>query len=116
MKRNLAVLAGTGLGAAVAFLLRRRTRTEPGAAPTADPRADDLRRKLVQARERAAEEEDFEAAGIGAEVIVREEPGAEEAAARARDDVEEARRRVHEEGRRAADEMRRASEADEPER
>jgi hypothetical protein len=104
-----AALAAVG-GAALATVLLRRRRTPverlaPGAeahptppqpeAPAADPRADELRRKLAEAREGAADEQDFEAAGMGAETIVDEE-------------VDDLRRRVHEEARAAADEMRRA--------
>jgi len=96
-----AVLAGVGGAAVAAALLRRRQATPAPQAPAAerepatDPRADELRRKLAQAREGAADEEDFAAAGMGAETIVE-------------DDVDDLRRRVHEEARAAADEMRRA--------
>jgi hypothetical protein len=97
--------AAVGGAVAAALLLRRRQApatfeapaAEPPAppAPPADPRADELRRKLAEAREGAADEEDFEAAGMGAETIVE-------------DEVDDLRRRVHEEARAAADEMRRA--------
>jgi hypothetical protein len=103
-----AALAAVG-GAALATVLLRRRRgpveqLAPGAEvlptpqptePAADPRADELRRKLAEAREGAADEQDFEAAGMGAETIVDEE-------------VDDLRRRVHEEARAAAEEMRRA--------
>ena len=96
-------------GAALATVLLKRRRVpaehlapgaevQPTAEPAAaapDPRADELRRKLAEAREGAADEQDFEAAGMGAETIVDEE-------------VDDLRRRVHEEARAAADEMRRA--------
>jgi hypothetical protein len=103
-----AALAAVG-GAALATVLLKRRRAPvehlaPGAEvgatpqpepPAPDPRADELRRKLAEAREGAADEEDFEAAGMGAETIVDEE-------------VDDLRRRVHEEARAAAEEMRRA--------
>ena len=108
MRRITAALTAIG-GAALATVLLKRLRAPaerlaPGTevAPTpqpteqaADPRADELRRKLAEAREGAADEQDFEAAGMGAETIVDEE-------------VDDLRRRVHEEARAAADEMRRA--------
>jgi hypothetical protein len=103
-----AALAAVG-GAALATVLLKRRRppvehVAPGAgvqptperaAAAPDPRADELRRKLAEAREGAADEQDFEAAGMGAETIVDEE-------------VDDLRRRVHEEARAAAEEMRRA--------
>jgi hypothetical protein len=100
VKRKAALLAGAVGGALAALLVRgRRAQTPP-----ADPRADDLRRKLAEAREGAADESDFEAAGMGPETIVEPEtPGEEEA-----EDVDELRRRVHDEARAAADEMRRS--------
>jgi hypothetical protein len=105
MTAALAALGGAAL--ATALVKRRRAPVEhlaPGAEvqPTPqpepaepDPRADELRRKLAEAREGAADEQDFEAAGMGAETIVDEE-------------VDDLRRRVHEEARAAAEEMRRA--------
>ena len=115
MRRITAALAAVG-GAALATVLLRRRRTPsalaPGAevqptaqppepaVPAPDPRAEELRRKLAEAREGAADEQDFEAAGMGAETIVDEE-------------VDDLRRRVHEEARAAADEMRRAGRAEE---
>ena len=106
-----AALAAVGGAALATVLLRRRRapveRLAPGAevqptpqppeaaVPAPDPRADELRRKLAEAREGAADEQDFEAAGMGAETIVDEE-------------VDDLRRRVHEEARAAAEEMRRA--------
>ena len=103
-----AALAAVG-GAALATVLLKRRRppvehlapgagvqpTPEPAAAALDPRADELRRKLAEAREGAADEQDFEAAGMGAETIVDEE-------------VDDLRRRVHEEARAAAEEMRRA--------
>lgn len=96
MKRNLALLAGVAAGTVAALLLRRRSGAEPISGPEPDPRAEELRRKLAQAREAAADEDDFEAAGMGPETLV------EDAA-----EVDETRRRVHDDARSAADEMRR---------
>ena len=105
MKRNAALVAGALTGAVAAVFLRGRR-----GAPTApldeagDARAAELREKLAQAREGAADEDDFEAAGMGAETIVHDE------APEPDPDVDAARRRVHEQGRAAADEMRRSAE------
>jgi hypothetical protein len=100
VKRKAALLAGVFAGAVAGVLLRRR-----GAqAPPADPRADELRSKLAAAREGAADESDFEAAGTGAETIVEPEAPVEEEA----EDVDTLRRRVHDDARAAAEEMRRS--------
>jgi hypothetical protein len=101
VRRNLALLGGAAAGTVALVLLRRRAST----GPAADPRAEELRRKLAQAREEAADAEDFEAAGMGAETLVEEEP--RRTPAPQSGDVEEGRRRVHEEARAVADEMRR---------
>ena len=105
MRRNLALLAGAAAGTVALVLLRRRASAEPIAGLSADPRADELRRKLAQAREEAADAEDFEAAGMGAETLVEDEP--RRAPGPQPGGVEEERRRVHEEARAVADEMRR---------
>jgi hypothetical protein len=108
VNRRLTLLAGAAAGAFMALALRRRARPAP-AEPTADPRADDLRRKLAQARDTLADEEDFEAAGMAGETIVEDEPTPiRPAAAMSGGDVEEERRRIHDEARKAADEMRRS--------
>lgn len=91
-----------------------------------DPRAEELRRKLSEARAAQAEEDEFEAAGMGAETIVAEEPArraapppplpaAEEQAPPTADrgpgeEFEAMRKRIHEEARAAAEEMRRGAE------
>ena len=92
------------MGAVAAVVLRGRRATRETPRDVPDPRAAELREKLAQAREEAADESDFEAAGMGAETIVAEE---EEG------DVEAARRRVHEQGRAAAEEMRRTEDDEE---
>jgi hypothetical protein len=80
-----------GLAAARTLLLRRRT-----ASPAAeqDPRADELRRKLAEARDMADEREEFESAET---TVDRAESAGM---------VAERRREVHERGRAAAEEMR----------
>jgi len=77
-------------GAAVVRALRRKP------APVADPRAEELRRRLDESREMAGEREEFEAA----ETPVDEAEPA---------DVADRRRAVHERGRATAEEMRRES-------
>jgi hypothetical protein len=81
----------------------------PGAGPGPDPRAEELRRKLEEARETAPDPDDFEAAGMAGEAQVEEEPRPiNPAAAMSGGDVEEVRRRIHEEARRSAEEMRKS--------
>jgi hypothetical protein len=106
-----AVLALGALGgAAVAVLFRRkRARVPARAEPPADPRADELRRKLDEARQADVDESEFTVAGMGAETIIPEEPDREPPPA---NEFEAMRRRVHEEGRAAAEEMRRRAETD----
>lgn len=125
MRRNAAIAAAALAGAAAGALLaglRRRTLDAP---EPADPRAEELRRKLAEARLTSAEEEDFAAAGMGAETVVEEATRAPEAppppgpppAAEARpagEEFEAMRKRIHEEGRAAAEEMRRAGEQEGP--
>lgn len=103
MKQKAALLAGAVAGAVAAVVLRGRRAAREAPLDVPDPRAAELREKLAQAREEAADESDFEAAGMGAETIVSEEEG----------DVEAARRRVHEQGRAAAEEMRRTEDDEE---
>ena len=101
---RLAWLGGAALGAVA--LVRALTRrpspapvyappSEPEAEPSGpDPRAEELRTKLAEARELADEREEFE----GAETPVDQaEPVS---------DPEARRRSVHESGRAAADRMR----------
>ena len=123
MRRNaalaVAALAGAAAGAVLAGLRRR-----PGEAlQPADPRAEELRRKLAEARTTPADEGDFEVAGMGAETVVEEPrrpapppsppppppPPAEETRPPS-EEFEAMRQRIHEEGRAAAEEMRRAGE------
>lgn len=126
MGRLSTLLAGAAAGAFAATVLLRRRR--PTLAPERlDPRAQELREKLAEARNARADEDDFEAAGMAAETAV-EEPAVEEPAAPPpapprppaeasgpelpkpggpADEFEAMRRRVHEEARAAAEEMRR---------
>ena len=60
-------------GAVAAVVARFRRSAEAPVAP-ADDRADELRRKLAEARAAAVDQDDFEAAGMGAETIVEEPP------------------------------------------
>jgi len=69
-KISLVALAVGVVGAVLARL--RRPVEPPPALP--DERTEELRRKLAEAREAAAEQEDFEVAGMGAETIVEESP------------------------------------------
>jgi hypothetical protein len=72
-KLALVALAGAAVGAALARF--RRPAPAPAGAP--DDRAEELRRKLAEARAAVADEDDFEAAGMGAETLVEEAPRAE---------------------------------------
>ena len=107
MRRNVALVAGAAVGAFVATLFRRR-RPEPTSADAADSRAEELRRKLAEAKQTAPDEDDFQVAGMGAETVVSEEERPP------KDEFEAMRRRVHEEGRAAADQMKQRAEDGEP--
>ena len=113
MRRNTALLAGAALGTLGALVVRRLTGgLTAGSTGTlsSDPRADELRRKLAEAREEAADEDEFEAAGMSGEALVEDEPRPD----RETGQVDEARRRVHEQARAAAEEMRRSGEPPAP--
>lgn len=69
MKVALAAVTGAVVGALFA---RRRGSVET--VTPQDERAEELRRKLAEAREATADEDDFEAAGMGAETLVEEPP------------------------------------------
>jgi hypothetical protein len=92
MRNRLAWLAGAA-GAAGGIAYRAlRSRTTPLAEPAADPRADELRRKLDESKPLVEEREEFEAG----ETTVEE----------AEVSLDEKRAAVHARGRAAADEMR----------
>jgi len=123
VRRVSTLLAGVAAGAFAATVLLRRRR--PSLAPERpDPRALELREKLAEARNARADEEDFEAAGMGAETAVEEPVAPPRLAppetsepetptpAEPMDEFEAMRRRVHEEARAAAEEMRRDPEGD----
>jgi hypothetical protein len=125
VRRNAALVAAALAGAAVGALLTRSRGRPPAARADrdrGDPRADELRRKLAEARTASQEEDEFEAAGMGAETIVAEAPSEPAPPALPRsppappperalgNEFEAMRRRIHEEGRSAAEEMRRGSE------
>jgi hypothetical protein len=97
VRRPIAWLLG-GL-ALFGFLRRRHPPTVPAGsvdAEAADPRAEELRRKLAESRSLVEERETFEAA----------EPTVDQTE-HAPDDPERRRREVHEAGREIAREMRR---------
>jgi hypothetical protein len=74
VRRISTLLAGAAAGAFAATVLLRRRR--PTVAPErVDPRAQELREKLAEARSARADEDDFAAAGMAAETAV-EEPAA----------------------------------------
>jgi hypothetical protein len=103
MNRGSLFAAGALIGAAAALLYRRRPQL-----PSMDPRAEELRQKLAEARTSRADEDDFEAAGQGAETVIAEEDPKKRPFSRPPDDEFEAmRKRIHEEGKAAAEEMRR---------
>jgi hypothetical protein len=111
MDQKGALALGALAGAAAALLLRRRT-VQPARpdARTAVPPDEDLHARLDEARTAQADEADFDAAGMGAETIVEDEPSHLEPAPA--NEFEAMRQRVHEEARAAADEMRRRAETD----
>jgi len=100
--RKKATLIGGAIAGAVGAVLLRRRHAQPALETEPDPRTEELRRKLAEAREAAEHEDEFEAAGMGAETIVAEPEV----------DVDEARRRVHEAGRAKADDIRRSGEGE----
>jgi hypothetical protein len=88
------LLAGFGIAAALRSRLFRRKVTSsplPGAAPEPDPRANELRQRIAEAREVVDERDAFEEA----EVTIDDAP-----------DPASRRRDVHDRGRAALDRMR----------
>ena len=90
MRNRLAWVAGA-LGAAGVAYRALRHRDAPAADPVADPRADELRRKLDESKPLVEERAEFEAG---------------ETPVDASESLEDKRAAVHERGRAAADEMR----------
>jgi hypothetical protein len=108
VRRTLTLAAGLAAGAIGGVLLRRR-RVAGGRAPGGrDPRAEELRRKLSQARDAAADEEELDAAGMGGETVAVDQPPARPT----REEADSLRRRTHERGRDTADEMRRVGDGE----
>ena len=129
VRRLSTLLAGAAAGAFAATVFLRRQRP-PLAPERPDPRAEELREKLAEARNARADEADFEVAGMAAETAVEEQVAPEKAPEKTTpvpakrsspkkprpetpapggpaDEFEAMRRRVHEEARAAAEEMRR---------
>jgi hypothetical protein len=105
VRRLLALLSGAIAGFGLYRLLAGRRpapvyEAPPEPEPHEDPRAEELRRRLAEARTMVEEREEFEAA----ETPVDRAESAPE--------VDERRRRVHDEGRRAAERMRRRPSGD----
>jgi hypothetical protein len=93
--RNRVVWLAGALGAAGMAYRALRNRSAPTAESVADPRADELRRKLDEAKPIVEERAEFEAHETS---IDQAEPS-----------PDEKRAAVHAQGRAAADEMRRGS-------
>jgi hypothetical protein len=98
VRRLLAWAAGVAAGIGLLGLLSRRRRAAVPAdeSPAPDPRADELRRRLAEARETVDEQESWSSGEVP---IDEAEPAAV--------DPDERRRRVHAQGRSAAERMRR---------
>ncbi len=99
MRKAIPLLAGgAALGAGLAWILRREPRAHEELDTRPDPRADELRTRLAEAREVAVEREDEETAETP--VDEAEPTGG---------DLAERRRKVHAHGHAVAGEMRRRS-------
>lgn len=99
MRGRIAWITGS-LGLAAVVLFRRVSRRRPAGAEPAPPpdlRAEELRRKLAEARTMSTEREEFESAET---TVDRAEPLG---------DLEDRRRRVRERGEATVDEMRRST-------
>jgi hypothetical protein len=90
------VAAGAALGAGLARALRGKPEPTPELPPAPDPRADELREKLADARGAVPERDEAEAGETP--VDEAEAPG---------EDIAERRRKVHAHGHAVAGEMRR---------
>jgi hypothetical protein len=105
VRRLLTLLSGAIAGFGLYRLVAGRRpapvfEPSPEPEPREDPRAEELRRRLAEARTMVEEREEFEAAETP---VDRAEPAPE---------VDERRRRVHDEGRRTAQRMRRRPSGD----
>jgi hypothetical protein len=99
MRKALVLLAGgAALGAGLVRVLRRGPRVHQELDTGPDPRADELRTRLEEAREIVSERDEAEE---GETPVDEAEPAGE--------DLAERRRKVHAEGHAVAGEMRRRS-------
>ncbi len=108
MRRTLTLAAGLAAGAIGGVLLRRSRVVGARAPGGRDPRAEELRRKLSQARDAAADEEELDAVRMGGDTVAVDQPPAQPT----REEADSLRRRTHERGREAADEQRRGGDGD----
>ena len=72
MRSNAKLALAAAAGAAVGALFTRWRRPAEVPPAPSDQRAEELRQKLAEARAAVADENDFEAAGMGAETLVEE--------------------------------------------
>jgi hypothetical protein len=72
VRRNAKLALAAAAGAAVGALFTRWRRPTEAPSVPSDRRAEELRQKLAEARAAVADENDFEAAGMGAETLVEE--------------------------------------------
>ncbi len=108
MRRTLTLAAGLAAGAIGGVLLRRSRSVGARTPGGRDSRAEELRRKLSQARDAATDEEELDAAGMGGETVAVDQPPARPT----REEADSLRRRTHERGRETADEMRRGADGE----
>ena len=109
MKARLAWLAGgIGVGVAAAYraLRPRPEQLPPPESERPDPRADELRRKLAEARAAVDEREEFEAAETAVDEVADVPPEPEQEPESEPKDLDERRRRVHERAKASARKMR----------
>ncbi len=100
MRRKLGIAAFLALIGVVTLRFLRGRRPEPTGEPAPDPRAEDLRRTLEEARRAAPT-----AVAPATPAAPAAPPGEEPAPAAPPVDVDAERRRVHEQARRAVEEM-----------
>jgi hypothetical protein len=109
VKARLAWLAGgIGVGVAAAYraLRPRPEQLPPPEQDRPDPRADELRRKLAEARAAVDEREEFEAAETPVDEVHEVVPQPEAEPEPEPQDLDERRRRVHERAKASARKMR----------
>jgi hypothetical protein len=108
VKARLAWLAGgIGVGVAAAYraLRPRPDQLPPTEEERADPRAEELRRKLAEARAAVDEREEFESAETPVDEVEEVVPPVPEPEPEPKD-LDERRRRVHERAKASARKMR----------